>query len=121
MIAHAPWFERKFRYDFDTGMFPVIYSRLEGTIYRLQHVAGSFNENIHRPPATGWSVKEHAGHLLDLEELWWKRWDDYNNNRKELAVADLNNTKTKEARHNEKNIGDIVNDFADERRKILQV
>jgi hypothetical protein len=29
MTRQTPWFERRFQFDFPTGMFPIIFSRLE--------------------------------------------------------------------------------------------
>lgn len=68
----------------------------------------------------GWSVKEHLGHLSDLEELWWKRLQDFLDGKEVLTVADLNNTKTEEARHNEKTLEGLMQAFVVERQRILE-
>jgi len=68
----------------------------------------------------GWSVKEHLGHLYDLEELWWKRLNDFIQNKAMLTTADLNNTKTKEAGDNEKSLEQLMTQLTMERQKILE-
>ncbi len=73
MISITPWIERTFQFNFPIGLFPVIFSRLEGTIFRLQKLTENADENNCSASINGWSVKQHIGHLTDLEELWWKR------------------------------------------------
>ncbi len=78
MIAITPWIERTFQFNFPPGLFPVIFSRLEGTIFRLQKLTANADESYCSTAINGWSVKQHIGHLTDLEELWWKRLIDLN-------------------------------------------
>jgi uncharacterized damage-inducible protein DinB len=120
MIRQTPWFQRTFDFDFPVGLFPVIFSRLEGTIFRLHSIVlNADDEQISYNP-DGWSVKEHIGHLYDLEELWWKRLNDFHQNKAVLTAADLNNTKTKEAKHNEKTLEQLLQQFTIERQKMLE-
>ena len=121
MVLQTPWFQRSFNFDFPVTIFPVIFSRLEGTLFRLNAILlnaddewCSYNEN-------GWSAKEHLGHLSDLEDLWWKRLNDFRENKTILTAADLNNTKTKEAGHNKKTLDHLVQAFVGERQKMLEM
>lgn len=68
----------------------------------------------------GWSVKEHLGHLYDLEELWWRRLQDFLDGKEFLSVADLTNTKTKEAGHNQKTLEQLMQQFISERQRALE-
>jgi uncharacterized damage-inducible protein DinB len=120
MIAPIPWFQRQFNFDFPAGLFPVIFSRLEGTIFRLSAILANADDEYSSHSNEGWSVKEHVGHLYDLEELWWKRLNDFAENKAMLTTADLNNTKTKEAGHNEKPLDQLMQAFTTERQKILE-
>lgn len=120
MIYQMPWFERSFRFDFSVHLFPVIFSRLEGSIFRLSHILQNADDEFCSYNANGWSVKEHVGHLYDLEDLWWKRLNDFIQNKEMLTAADLNNTKTKEAGHNEKTLEQLMSLFIAERQKILE-
>jgi uncharacterized damage-inducible protein DinB len=120
MIRQIPWFERAFNFDFPVGLFPVIFSRLEGSIFRLHSVLLNTDEEYSSYNASGWSVKEHIGHLYDLEELWWKRLQDFLQNKLMLTTADLTNRKTNEAGHNEKTLEQLLQQFTVERQKILE-
>ena len=104
MIQQTPWFERSFNFDFPSSNFPVIFSRLEGSLFRLQAILATADDEASSQSRNGWSVKEHLGHLTDLESLWWQRLQDFLDGREDLTAADLSNTKTTEARHNEKSL-----------------
>lgn len=120
MVLQTPWFHRRFNFDFPVTNFPVIFSRLEGSLFRLNAVLQNADDERCSYSETGWSVKEHLGHLSDLEDLWWKRLNDFLENKTILTAADLNNTKTKEAGHNEKTLNNLLQAFAIERQKILE-
>lgn len=120
MIAQTPWFERSFHFDFPVSDFTVIFSRLEGSLFRLQCILVNADDEACSHSKDGWSVKEHLGHLFDLEELWWKRLQDFLDHRALLTVADLANTKTKEAGHNEKTLEGLMQAFVIERQRMLE-
>ena len=121
MITQTPWMQRKFDFDFPVGLFPVIFSRLEGSIFRLHSLLANADDKACSISNEGWSVKEHIGHLYDLEELWWKRLEDFRNNKAVLTAADMNNAKTKEAAHNEKTVEQLLGMFTIERQRILEM
>ena len=120
MIKQTPWFERSFHFDFPVGLFPVIFSRLEGSVFRLARICQHVDEEKSSTNTEGWSVKQHIGHLYDLEELWWKRLIDFTQHKAILTAADLMNRKTEEADHNDKTVDELINKFASERQKILE-
>jgi uncharacterized damage-inducible protein DinB len=120
MIKQMPWFERSFHFDFPLELFPVIFSRLEGSVFRLARICQNVDEEKASINSEGWSVKQHIGHLYDLEELWWKRLIDFTQHKAMLTAADLMNRKTEEADHNDKTLNDLINQFATERQKILE-
>ncbi len=120
MIQQTPWFERSFHFDFPVGLFPVIFSRLEGSIFRLHSILLNADDEYCSHSTQGWSVKEHLGHLYDLEELWWKRLLDFQQNKVVLSAADLTNKKTAEAGHNEKTLEQLLQQFTLERQKLLE-
>jgi uncharacterized damage-inducible protein DinB len=120
MIQQTPWFERTFQFDFPLSLFPVIFSRLEGAIFRLQSILANADNEACSYSKEGWSVKEHLGHLSDLEELWWKRLQDFLDGKGLLTTADLNNTKTKEAGHNERSLEILMQNFIRERQRLLE-
>jgi uncharacterized damage-inducible protein DinB len=120
MIQQVPWIERKFNFDFPVGLFPVIYSRLEGSITRLQKIVTQTDYNHGPAKIKGWTVKEHLGHLGDLESLWWRRLEDFKFSKEVLTAADMSNEKTNTAGHNEKTLQQLLEEFSTERQKILE-
>ena len=120
MISITPWLERSFAFNFPVGLYPVIFSRLEGTIFRLSHLLSAAEDEFCSNQNNGWSVKEHVGHLYDLEELWWQRLNDFQNGKEYLVAADITNTKTYTAMHNEKSLEQLMKQFIEERQKLLQ-
>lgn len=112
MTQLIKWTERKFLFDNDAGVFPALIERLSGTHARLQ-------EKINDAPFmlltqqddNKWSIQEHAGHLLDLDELLCKRLDDFEAGKKTLTPADMSNKKTYESLYNEHDIKAILKTF----------
>lgn len=121
MIAQTPWFERQFQFGFPVTHFPVIFSRLEGALFRLQAILVNADDDACSYSKEGWSVKEHLGHLSDMEDLWLKRLQDFLDGKEMLTIADLNNTKTKEAGHNEKTLEQLMQAFILERQRLLEI
>ncbi len=119
MTRVANWFERKFEFSFPVELYPDLCMRLRGTPARLEEaVRGCPAERMLRAPQGKWSAQEHAGHLLNLEPLWFARVEDFVAGGSELTVADLNNRSTDEARYNTQALGAILADF---RRARLQM
>lgn len=121
MITPTPWFERKFDFNYPVGMFPIIVERLRGTTARLEYMLKNIPErDLDHKDGDHWSVKEHVGHLYDLEDLWYHRIEDFLAGKELLRPADLNNTKTKEAGHNSKTIQKLIQQFSEARNKLIQ-
>ncbi|MBL7698761.1 MAG: DinB family protein [Chitinophagaceae bacterium] len=120
MVQQTKWVDRRWNFNFDVGLFPIIYSRLQGTIPRLRQLFDNADESKLVKSGSGWSAKEHLGHLVDLEELWWKRWLDYKYSKEEMTPADITNRRTTEANHNATPTKDLLDSFIKEREKILE-
>ncbi len=120
MTPQLPWFQRQFHFDFPVTLFPVIFSRLEGSMFRLAHLLQTADEDRCSYNPQGWSVKQHLGHLYDLEDLWWERLADFHQKKAVLTAADLTNRKTEEAGHNDNTLENLLNAFARERQKMLE-
>jgi len=119
MIAQTPWVERKFDFHFPVGIFPVILERLRGTLYRIEAMINNRTDEELSKKSSGWSIKEHIGHLYDLEELWYGRIEDFLAGKETLRAADMSNAKTHEAGHNKKNIEDLLKQFSTARNKLI--
>lgn len=121
MIERIAWFERRFSFDLPAWMYPNVLERLRGTPARLEDRLSDLpREILARRDGDKWSMQEHAGHLLDLEDLEAKRLEDYEAGRAALTPADLQNRKTFEADHNSREIGEILRAFRKERTEFVR-
>ena len=112
------WTERTFNFNFPIGMFPMFFERLKGTPVRIQDLIKNIPENkLEVRLNNKWSIKEHIGHLIDLEELHEGRIEDFNNKLSILRAADMSNKKTYEAFHNNKSIESLILNFRNVREK----
>ena len=122
MVERILWFERKFSFDFlPVWMYPNVVERVRGTPARLEDLVRSAPpETLTRRENDKWSIQEHAGHLLDLEQLGIDRLDDYEAGRETLHAADVENRKTHEANHNANAIENILAAFRAERMEFVR-
>ncbi len=119
-IERTKWFNRKFASIDDNGMLPSIAERLAGTPARCEEIVEGISENLLiKKMDSHWSIKEHIGHLADLEELWLARLEGLMLGEKEMRAADLTNSRTHNAGHNAKEIGSLLNGFRQKRKKFL--
>ncbi len=115
------WFERAFTFTTPVELYPNIVERLRGTSARLEErIATLSREILTRRDGDRWSIQEQAGHLLDLDELHTLRLADYEAARATLAPADLQNRKTHEANHNDREVADILRAFRAGRTAFVQ-
>jgi len=116
------WFDRKFELTFPIELFPNLCVRLRGAPPRLEElVRGVPRDTMIRKPGDTWSAQEHVGHLADLESLWMSRVDDFlEDGGDTLTVADLTNRLTTEARHNERELNEILADFRASRLRLVE-
>ncbi len=122
MKNEMKWFNRKFLFDYPVEMYPMVVERLRGTPARLEEKLKDLPEEmLIRKPEGKWSLKEQVGHLSDLEELWRGRLDDFLNGAGTLRAANITNTKTIYANHNAASMISILNNFRDERTRLVAV
>lgn len=114
------WFDRKFDFTSQQNIFPSIVERLEGTSIRLNHKVNQIADaHLRLKPGGKWSVQENIGHLIDLEPLWQERLTDILKRSEYMRPADLENTKTHAANHNEKDITALLHEFENTRQITL--
>lgn len=112
MVKQTKWIERKFEFNVPPGVFPDLMERMLGTAPRLEDMTKSLpDEVLSYKPDESWSVKEHIGHLIDLEELHEGRLDEILQGKDKLTAADMTNKKTNEAQHNSRNIKELLGEF----------
>ena len=120
-MRRTKWVEREFEFNLPVGVFPCVVERLRGTPARLEELVR------HLPPGVltarrgdAWSIQEHVGHLLDLDELHEARLEDYAQRLDTLRPADLSNRKTYEADHNSARIEDLLARFRAARQSFVR-
>jgi uncharacterized damage-inducible protein DinB len=121
-MKQIKWFDRKFNFDNNQNIFPSIVERLSDTALRLENKMKFVNANILTKKIDDtWSIQENIGHLIDLESLWQNRFDDIKNGAMELRPTDLQNTKTDLAKHNDKNIEELLAEFRKVRQQTIKL
>ena len=114
------WLERKFSFEFPVDVYPSVRIRLRGTPARLEELTRGLSREQLVPRQKGkWSIQENAGHLLDLEPLWFERLREFLAGAKTLTAADMGNTRTQEARHNEADLSEILATFRAARQVLV--
>ena len=114
------WFDRTFEKGLPASEAPRLLERLRAAPDRLASLLDGMPRavRIYKPDGR-WSVQEHAGHLLDLEDLWASRLDDFDQGRQVLHPADLQNRRTHDARHNDRDPRDLIAAFRTARTEIV--
>jgi uncharacterized damage-inducible protein DinB len=120
MSSVPHWFDRKFDFTFPIENYPNLRMRLWGSPCRLEELVRGVPHHLMIEKAAGkWSAQEHAGHLADLEPLWLVRVEDFLTEVGTLALADLTNRKTEAANHNARTLEEVLAEFRDARRRLL--
>jgi uncharacterized damage-inducible protein DinB len=115
------WADRTFQFTLPVELFPTVAERLRGTPARLDEKLRSLSPSVlTRRDGEAWSIQEHLGHLLDLDELHLGRLDDYLAGAETLRAADMQNKKTHEADHNRREAKHLLQDFRRERRRFVE-
>ncbi len=106
------WLDRRFNFDFPTGLYRQVIERLRGTPARVEDRIRSIAADcLSIRDGDRWSIKENIGHLSDAERLFVGRLDDFTVKAGTLRPADPTNMRTREARHNEKPVETLCTAF----------
>jgi uncharacterized damage-inducible protein DinB len=120
-MQRTPWIDRKFTFDFPTGWLPNILERLHGTPIRIANmISGISTEHLTSHANSSWSIQQHIGHLLDLEDLHDGRITDFLDRKTILRAADMANSKTNAANHNEADIATLLQRFTNRREQFIR-
>jgi len=115
------WADRKFEFTTPVEQFPDVLERLRGTPARVEEkIRGLSPAVLTRRDGEAWSIQEHLGHLVDLDELHLGRVDDFLAGASALRPADPQNRKTHEADHNRRDVKHLAQDFRRERRRFVE-
>ncbi len=114
------WFKRIFNFAAADNDYQNSLDRIRHTPERLGTLLAEIPEQYHDVQhLQKWSIKEHIGHLWDLEPLWLGRIRDIMENKQEMRAADLENKKTHETNHNDHSAECLLNRFSDNRQLLL--
>ncbi len=115
------WFDREFELGLPPEAFPDIVERIRGVPARVEErVRDVASDRLVQRVGDTWSIQENVAHLTDLEPLWEGRLDDLLAGTTDLRPADLQNRKTHEARHNEREMPRVLSDFRRAREGIVR-
>jgi hypothetical protein len=111
-MKRTKWVEREFEFNLPVGVFPCVVERLRGTPARLEELVRPLpTQVLTARRGDAWSIQEHVGHLIDLDELHEGRLEDYARRLEALRPADMSNRKTYEAGHNDANVENLLASF----------
>ena len=114
------WFDHKFNLGIDIGWTDNVMSRIQDCAIRLEHYTKDKTDDIlSKKNADNWSIKEHIGHLIDLEDLWINRFLQFELFVPDLVHADMTNLKTELANHNTMSIQNLLSEFKSERKRLI--
>lgn len=120
-MQRLPWTSRTFHFDLPEGWIFNILERLEGTHVRIESMMQGIDEQFATHRLGGkWSLKDHIGHLTDLESLHDGRIEDFLNRKNILRAADMQNLKTEQAGHQEKMLATLMEEFRNVRHHFIQ-
>jgi uncharacterized damage-inducible protein DinB len=114
------WIERRFAFDFPPEHAPEILERLRGTPARIEERVGALPAALRtRPDGEKWSIQEHAGHLITVEQLFLGRLDDYAAGLPTLRPAEMSGQATFAAAYNAQPIAQVLGEFRGQRARFI--
>src|SRR5258706_10258405 len=121
MVKRIKWVERNFNFDYAPAMFPYFVERMRATPLIIENISSKIPEDkLRKRINNAWSIKEHIGHLIDLEELHEARLDQLMANMNVLLPADMTNKKTNLAEHNSTDTKLLINDLYTVRKHFIE-
>ncbi len=119
-MVRTKWIDRTFTFDYPAGWMFNVLERLRGTTARLTWITFPLKEEeLLLQRDSKWSIKEHIGHLLDLEDLHDGRIDDFLSRLEFLRAADMTNRQTSGANHNTKSLESLLHSFSSRRNQFI--
>ena len=120
-ITRQKWVDHKFNLGIDPGWSHNVITRISDIDVRCEHhCAGLSDEELSTRLNDKWSIKEHIGHLIDLEELHINRIIQFKNLKNNLDAADMSNKKTEASNHNDRSLKDLISELVTEREELIR-
>lgn len=119
-MKRQKWTDHNFNLGIDPGWTANVLIRVQDTEIRLKyHCVNLTDPQLSYKPEGAWSIKEHIGHLIDLEELHHHRIKQFTGFNAELSAADMSNAKTEAGQHNKRTLDALLTDFAKARTNFI--
>lgn len=120
MIPQTAWLDRKFVFELPIGAFPSLLDRLRGAPVRAKELVTGLPEHVLATRVHDkWSVKDHLGHLADLESLDGRRLSEFLSRAEALSSADMENRATEIADHRSVPIVEIIRKLTTGRQALV--
>lgn len=120
MIPRQKWTAHIFNLGLDPGWSTNVLTRIYDTAIRISHHCQNLtDQQLSFKPNGAWSIKEHLGHLIDLEDLHTGRLREFAEYKAELTGADMSNARTEAANHNEQSLESLMSDFKQGREEFV--
>lgn len=121
MIAKTPWLERRFDFGQPLAASLFVLERLRGTPVRLEdRVSRLALPVLATRRGDSWSVLEIIGHLIQVEDLWAGRLDDYAAGLAVLRPAKFETGKVEQAGFNQRPARGLLYDFRIRRLELVR-
>ncbi len=118
VVQQIEWVKRRFDHQLTPEHFPAVVDRFRSVAMRLEPISWLPKAIRTAKPDGKWSIQEHVGHLLDLEELGEQRLADYIARVDRLRAADMSNRKTHDADYNQADGWELLDRFRNAREAL---
>ncbi len=106
------WNDRQFKFDLPVEFYPNVLARVRGTPARLEDaVSGLTAAKLKYREGDKFSIQENAGHLLDVEDLFEKRLEEFQVGASALTAAGYRNPDRVRIPYHDQMIASILRDF----------
>ena len=117
----VPWGQRTIEYGRSLDELPVLLERVQGTVSRVAALLSAqpvekLNVQVHGK----WSVMEHIGHLITLQDRFEGRVEDFENRRTSLCEISLHDQEAILHGHRLRALGDVLEEFRLKRMAFAQ-
>ena len=100
-MERQAWIDHTFYTTHGIGWQQTISTRIGDTVLRLSHHTATLNDHeLSAKLNDAWSIKEHIGHLIDLEEFHLNRLNQFPTLPEVLDAVEISNAKTYASDHN---------------------
>ena len=120
-MKRTAWIDRKFAFNAPPGWIFNVISRLEGISSRLTELTSDLSDSDLSKSNNGkWSIKQHIGHLLELEPLHIHRLSQIKEGAEYLTGADMSNKATETGDYNSKEVNQLIQEFDKLRKDFIK-